>query len=54
MSKLITEYNYEELVDSENQQQTFNDKPLTWAYIAGLLQTDGTFTFILKSPQLTF
>jgi len=46
MSKPITEYNYEELVNSENQQQTFNDKPLTWAYIAGLLQTDGTFSFM--------
>jgi len=54
MSKLITEYNYEELVDSENQQQTFNDKPLTWAYIAGLLQTDGTFTFMWTSRDGSF
>lgn len=54
MSKLITKYNYEELVDSENQQQTFNDKPLTWAYIAGLLQTDGTFTFMWTSRDGSF
>ncbi len=45
MSKPITEYSYEELVNPENQQQTFNDEPITWAYIAGLLQTDGTFSF---------
>jgi hypothetical protein len=54
MSKLITDYNYDELVIPENQPQTFNDKPLTWAYIAGLLQTDGTFSFMWTKRDGSF
>ena len=54
MTKPITEYSYDELVNSENQQQTYSDEPITWAYIAGLLQTDGTFSFMWTRRDGTF
>jgi len=54
MQKQITSYNYDELVNQENQQQTFNNEPITWSYIAGLLQTDGTFSFMWTKRDGTF
>lgn len=55
MTKKALNYKIGDLIiqNTTNQQQ-FSDKPLTWGFIAGLIQADGSFGFLWKSTDKSF
>jgi len=45
MTKPILQKNENEITHPDTQQQLWSDRPLSWSYLAGLIQTDGSFSF---------
>ncbi len=45
MNTNIKQFSESQIIDRNNGQHKFSDKPINWHYIAGLIQTDGSFSF---------